>query len=109
MDGDLLFRGRARLFFTPERWAAESKRHFTRLDLPPKAGTFLAPLLVQVRAGVAAVAQAARDGKPRVDDELHLTAMPADDENPKVIELRSQLDKRLSEVQLPEVILQVDA
>lgn len=29
--------------------------------------------------------------------------------DPKVIELRSQLDKRLGEVQLPEVILQVDA
>lgn len=109
VNHSLLFRGRVRLFFTPERWAAESKRHYTRLDLPPKASTFLAPLLVRVRAGVAAVAQAAREGKLRIDDELHLTAMPADDEDPKVIELRSQLDKRLGEVQLPEVILQVDA
>ena len=109
VNHSLLFRGRARLFFTPERWAAESKRLYTRLNLPPKASTFLAPLLVRVRAGVAAVAQAAREGKLRVDDELHLTAMPAEDEDPKVIELRSQLDKRLGEVQLPEVILQVDA
>jgi TnpA family transposase len=109
VDHSLVFRGRARLFFTPERWAAESKRHYARLDLPAKASTFLAPLLTRVRAGVAAVASAAREGTLRVDDELHLTAMPAEDEDPKVIQLRAQLDQRLGEVQLPEVILQVDA
>ncbi len=109
VDHSLVFRGRARLFFTPERWAAESKRHYARLDLPTKASAFLKPLLARVQAGVAAVAQAARDGVLSVDDELHLTAMPAEDEDPKVIELRAQLDQRLGEVQLPEVILQVDA
>jgi len=109
VDHSLVFRGRARLFFTPERWAAESKRHYARLNLPAKASTFLAPLLTRVRAGVAAVATAAREGTLRVDDELHLTAMPAEDEDPKVIQLRAQLDQRLGEVQLPEVILQVDA
>jgi len=110
VDHSLVFRGRARLFFTPERWAVEAKRHYARLDLPTKASTFLAPLLTRVRAGVAAVATAAREGTLRVDnDELHLTAMPAEDEDPKVIQLRSQLDQRLGEVQLPEVILQVDA
>ena len=46
----LVFRGRARLLFTPERWAAESKRHYARLDLPTKASTFLAPLLARVFA-----------------------------------------------------------
>ena len=104
-----VFRGRARLFFTPERWATESKRHYARLDLPSKASVFLKPLLDRVQAGVTAVAQAARDGVLSVDDELHLNAMPAEDEDPKVIELRAQLDQRLGEVQLPEVILQVDA
>ena len=109
VDHSLVFRGRARLFFTPERWAEESKRHYARLDLPAKASTFLAPLLTRVRTGVAAVAKAAREGVLRVDDELHLSAMPAEDEDPKVIQLRAQLDQRLGEVQLPEVILQVDA
>ncbi|MEO6321638.1 MAG: Tn3 family transposase [Polaromonas sp.] len=109
VDHSLVFRGRARLFFTPERWAAESKRHYARLDLPAKASTFLVPLLTRIHTGVAAVAAAAREGMLRVDDELHLTAMPAEDEDPKVILLRAQLDQRLGEVQLPEVILQVDA
>ena len=109
VDHSLVFRGRARLFFTPDRWAAESKRHYARLDLPTKASVFLSPLLTRVRAGVAAVAKATREGVLRVDDELHLTAMPAEDEDPKVIQLRAQLDQRLGEVQLPEVILEVDA
>ncbi len=109
VDTSLLFRGRARVFFTSERWAAEFKRHYARLNLPTKASTFLGPLLTRVRAGVAAVATAAREGTLRVDDELHLTAMPAEDEDPKVIQLRAQLDQRLGEVQLPDVILQVDA
>ena len=109
VEHSLVFRGRARLFFTPERWASESKRHYARLDLPAKATTFLAPLLTRIRTGVAAVAAAAREGTLRVDDELHLTATPAKDEDPKVIQLRAQLDQRLGEVQLPDVILQVDS
>ena len=39
VDHSLVFRGRARLFFSPERWAAESKRHYARLNLPTKGST----------------------------------------------------------------------
>lgn len=59
--------------------------------------------------GVDAVAAAARSGDLRVDDELHLASLAADEEDPKVTRLRSQLDQRIGEVQLPEVILAVDA
>ncbi len=89
------FRGRARLFFTDERWKDESKKHYARLSLPGKADTFLKPLLARVSAGV--------------DDELHLSNLPAGDENPEVTKLRAALDHRIGEVQLPEVILAVDA
>ena len=56
-----------------------------------------------------AVAAAARSGVLRVDDELHLSALPAEDEDPEVIKLRAKLDLRIGEVQLPEVILAIDA
>jgi TnpA family transposase len=69
----------------------------------------LKPLLARVAAGVDAVAEAARSGVLRVDDELHLSALPAEDENPEVTKLRAALDHRIGEVQLPEVILAVDA
>ncbi|NKF15144.1 transposase, partial [Rhizobium sp. BUS002] len=108
-EHSLSFRGRARLFFTDERWQAESKKHYARLSLPSKAATFLKPLLARVTAGVDAVAAAARSGVLRVDDELHLSPLPAEDEDPEVTKLRAALDHRIGEVQLPEVILAVDA
>jgi TnpA family transposase len=55
------------------------------------------------------VAAAARSGVLRVDDELHLSPLPAEDEDPEVTKLRAALDHRIGEVQLPEVILAVDA
>jgi len=77
--------------------------------LTSKAATFLKPLLARVTAGVDAVAAAARSGVLRVDDELHLSPLPAEDEDPEVTKLRAALDHRIGEVQLPEVILAVDA
>ena len=109
IEHSLSFRGRARLFFTATQWQEESKRHYARLSLPANAATFLKPLLAKVRAGVDAVAAAARSGVLRVDDELHLSVLPAEDEDPEVIKLRTKLDLRIGEVQLPEVILAVDA
>jgi hypothetical protein len=109
IEYSLSFRGRERLFLPEERWQAEARRHYARLQLPAKAGEFLAPLLERVRAGLDSVAAAARQGELHVDDELHLAALAADEEDPKVTRLRAQLDQRIGEVQLPEVILAVDA
>jgi TnpA family transposase len=98
IEHSLTFRGRERLFIPAERWQFEAKRHYARLSLPVTPAQFLTPLLTRVRAGVDAVAQAARSGVLRVDDE-----------DPEVTKLRAKLDHRIGEVQLPEVILAVDA
>ncbi|ABM96848.1 putative TnpA family transposase (plasmid) [Methylibium petroleiphilum PM1] len=109
IEHSLSFRGRERLFIPDERWEVEARRHYARLQMPAKAANYLAPLLERVRAGVDAVATAVRTGALRVDDELHLAPLAADDEDPEVSRLRSRLDQRIGEVQLPEVILAVDA
>lgn len=109
IEHSLSFRGREQLFLPDDRWEIEARRHYARLQLPAKAGDFLAPLLARVRAGVDAVGAAARAGTLRVDDELHLAALAADEEDPEVTKLRTRLDQRIGEVQLPEVILAVDA
>src|SRR3546814_3124185 len=80
-------------------WQEEAKRHYARLSLPANASTLLKPLLAKVRAGVEAVAVAARSGVLRVDEELHLSVLPAEDEDPEVIKLRAKLDLRIGEVQ----------
>lgn len=98
-----------RLFIPDERWKTEARRHYARLQMPTTASTFLAPLLERVRAGVDAMAAAVRTGALRVDDELHQAPLAADDEDPEVTKLRHRLDQRIGEVQLPEVILAVDA
>jgi hypothetical protein len=103
------FRERERLFVPDQRWKIEARRHYARLQMPTKASTFLAPLLERARAGVDAVAAAVRTGALRVDDELHQAPLAADDESPEVTKLRHWLDQRIGEVQLPEVILAVDA
>jgi TnpA family transposase len=58
---------------------------------------------------MAAVAMAAEAGTLQVDDELHLTLLAAEDEDPELTKLRAALDRRIGEVQLPELILAVDA
>jgi len=97
------------LFLPAERWRVEAPRHYARLSLPTRAADFLRPLLERVRTGVDAVAAAARAGTLRVDDELHLSPLPAYEESPEVATLRDQLDQQIGEVQLPEAILEVDA
>jgi len=109
IEHSLSFRGRERLFFPAAQWKKEAKRHYARLALPVKATDFLEPLLERVRTGVDSVAEAARNGTLRVDEDLHLFALPADDEDPEVTRLRAALDHRIGESQLPEVILAVDA
>lgn len=103
------FRSRDQLFLPEERWQSEQRRHYLRLALPHSATAFLDPLLERVRQGLEAVARAARDSVLRIDDELHLTALAADEQDPEVLKLRATLDRGLGEVQLPELILAVDA
>ena len=105
----LSFRARARLFIPPERWKLESSRHYARLSLPTCPTELLQPLIAKVWAGVQAVAGAARRGEINIDGGLHLSALPAQDETPEVTELRKRFDARIGSVQLPEVILAVDA
>ena len=51
----------------------------------------------------------AKAGKLRIDDDLHLKALEAEEEDPEVVKLREALNHRVGEAQLPELILAVDA
>jgi hypothetical protein len=88
-----------------ERWTVESRRHYSRLALPPSGGQFLVPLLNRLKSGLEAVGAAATSGKLTVDDDLHLKALEAEDEDPEVVKLRAALNQRVGEAQLPELIL----
>jgi TnpA family transposase len=105
----LSFCSRQQLFIPKERWAVESRRHYSRLSLPSNGARFLAPVLDRLKAGLQDVAAAAKAGKLRIDDDLHLKALEAEEEDPEVVKLREALNHRVGEAQLPELILAVDA
>jgi TnpA family transposase len=105
----LNFCSRKQLFIPEERWAIEARRHYSRLSLPPTAKQFLTPVLNRLTSGLHAVAAAAESGKLSIDDDLHLKALEAEDEDPEVVKLRAALNERVGEAQLPELILAVDA
>ena len=109
IDHSLAFRSREQLFIPTERWRAHRRAHYRRLALPTDAAAFLEPLAERAQAGLTAVAVAAESGALRVDDELHLAPILAEEEDPELAKLRTALDRRIGEAQLPELILAVDA
>jgi TnpA family transposase len=109
IEHSFAFRSREQLFIPAHRWQQTRRAHYRRLSLPTDAGAFLEPLIEQAELAIARVADAAVLGELRVDDELHLTPLAAEEEDPKLTKLRTALDKRIGEAQLPEIILAVDA
>ena len=109
IEHSLAFRGRERLFIPARRWQNERCAHYRRLGLPLDAKEFLEPMIERAKSGIAAVAQAAQEGLLTIDDELHLARLDAEEEDPKVAELRTRLDQRIGEARLPNLILGIDA
>jgi TnpA family transposase len=109
IDHSLAFRSRERLFIPADRWQSQRRPYFRSLGLPSDVAEFLDPLVERAEAGMTAVAAAAQAGTLRVDEELHLTPLAAEEEDPEVAKLRTALDRRIGEAQLPELILAVDA
>jgi TnpA family transposase len=109
IDHSLAFRSRERLFIPAETWEKERNAYYRRLSLPKRAESYLEPLIELAKAGVAAVAKAVEAGDLKVDDELHLTPLAAEEEEPELVKLRAALDHRIGEAQLPDLLLEVDA
>jgi hypothetical protein len=109
IDHSLAFRSRERLFIPADRWEKERNSYYRRLSLPKRAESYLEPLIERAKAGVSAVAKAVEAGELKIDDELHLTPLAAEEEEPELVKLRAALDHKIGEAQLPDVLLQVDS
>jgi hypothetical protein len=79
IDHSLAFLSRERLFIPPERWAKERNSYYQRLSLPKWVDSYLEPLIERAQPGVEAVAKAVEGGELRVDDELNLTPLAAEE------------------------------
>lgn len=109
IEHSLAFRSREKLFIPRPQWQERRRAHYRRLRLPQEPAAFLEPLTERAEAALQAVATAAAAGDLRIDDELHLSPIVADEEDPELVQLRAALDRRIGEAQLPEIILGVDA
>lgn len=87
INHSLSFRERDEMLISPEEWARERDKYVAMLGLPASADAFLEPLLANLHAGVAAVAEACDRGSIEIgaDGMLHLPAIAAlvDDGEPR--------------------------
>ena len=90
VDHSLAFRSRQRLFIPAAIWQRERGSYYRHLSLPKRAEVYLEPLIERAQAGVAAVARAVGGGELRIDDELHLTSLAAEEEEPELVKLRAR-------------------
>lgn len=103
------FLDRQRLFIPTERWTTERSRHYSRLGLPRLAKSALAGIMDRVRTGLTGVAGAIQNGQLRIDENLHVHALEAAEQDPAVKPLRSAFEDQIGSIQLPELILTVDS
>jgi hypothetical protein len=101
IEHSLSFCGRARLFFTEEIWKDEARSTMPVCRCQARRPRYLNLCWPGSLPASSRVAESARNGALRVDDELHLSALPAEDEDPEVTKLRAALDHRIGNVQSP--------
>ncbi|MDZ5454945.1 Tn3 family transposase [Azohydromonas lata] len=111
VDHSLSFRERDQMLIPQQQWALHRKAFIDQLGLPETAAEFIKPLIATLVAGLWGVVGAIRRGQVEIgrDGMLHLSklaAMPNDREPRRT---REAIYRSIGAVQLPDVILEVDA
>jgi TnpA family transposase len=111
IDHSLSFRERDQMLIPPDEWARERETYRAMLGLPATADEFVAPLLANLGAGMAAVAEAYAKGKIEIgiDGMLHLPAIVPLDDDAEPRRTRDTIYKMIGDVQFPDMLLDVDA
>jgi hypothetical protein len=111
VDHSIAFRARSAMLLSTDEWAHSKTEHRQILGLPETAEAFVSRILAGVSSGMIALAEAVDRGKVEIgaDNLLHLpplAAMPDDGEPRKT---REAIFKHIGSVQLPDLLLEVDA
>lgn len=104
--------GKHRMLLPERRWNESRDSFLERRELPRTADEFIARTLDQVQSGLLAVKEAAAAGELEIHssgrlvlrDDPRITVEPGDAD-----QVRSRLYDRLSRVQLPALLLEVDS
>lgn len=107
----MTFRERDQMIIPEAEWSKQRERHIERLGLKATADEFLTPILKLCEAGLQATSEALAAGKIEIgtDGQLHLHALGALADEPKAKQMRDAMFREIGDVQLPDLLLQVDA
>ena len=111
LDHSLSFREREQLLIPPPDWAVQRDEQVELLGMPKSAAEFLEPSLANLMVGMSAVAEAQRCGKVEIgtDGMLHMPAITALGDLAEPVRTRETIYKLIGSVQLPDMLLEVDA
>ena len=111
VNHSITFRARESMLIAQSDWAGSKEQHLQVLGLPNQAMAFLEPILAGVSVGPIALAEAAGRGQIEIgaDKLLHLSPIRPLDEEVEPRKTREAVFKHIGSVQLPDLLLEVDA
>ena len=111
VNHSITFRARESMLIAQSDWAGSKEQHLQVLGLPNQAMAFLEPILAGVSVGLIALAEAAGRGQIEIgaDKLLHLSPIRPLDEEVEPRKTREAVFKHIGSVQLPDLLLEVDA
>ena len=111
VNHSITFRARESMLLADKDWATSKEQHHQILGLTMQAMAFLEPILAGMSVGLSALAEAAGRGQIEIgaDKLLHLPPIRPMDEEVEPRKTREAVFKHIGSVQLPDLLLEVDA
>ena len=111
VDHSITYRARSAMLLSRDEWSNTKAEHLQILGLPETSEAYVAPIMAGVSAGMIALAEAACRGKVEIgkDGLLHLPALAALEDDGEPRKTREAIFKQIGSVQLPDLLLEVDA
>jgi TnpA family transposase len=111
VDHSITYRARSAMLLSLDEWSNTKAEHLQILGLPEASETYVAPIMAGVSAGMIALAEAVSRGKVEIgaDGLLHLPAIAALTDEGEPRKTREAIFKQVGNVQLPDLLLEVDA
>jgi len=103
------FRSRESMLIDRDEWKKSRNNYLSQLKLSRDPKEFTEPLVQRVTTQMKQLAKVVDEGRVRVDEEIHISPLEAEEEHPDVVKLRRALFKNFETVQLPEVLLEIDS
>lgn len=110
IDHSETYRYRKELLISEESWKVQRHRHYTAYNLPRSAEEFLQRHLKNLEEGLAAMAEAYHGGDFKISsDRLSIAPLEKEPEIEGSAAFEATLDDLIGSIQLPELLLKIDA